>query len=202
MDTTALRRFRMVLWGLVAVAAVAATVLFVVVRTPIGPQGVATLGGGDYRLVAHTGETVDASIFLGHPSLLFFGFTHCPDVCPTTLGDMAAWYEELGDEAKDLKAYFVTVDPERDTPEIVGAYASWLGPQMTGVSGSRAEIDKIIRAWGVTAEKVPLSDGGYNMAHTASVFLVDAQGRFEGTIAYEESRETALGKIRKLLASS
>ncbi len=141
-------------------------------------------------------------MLVGHPSLLFFGYTHCPDVCPTTMSEMAVWFEELGADAGDLKAFFVTVDPERDTPAILGDYVAWVSDRITGVTGKRDQIDKIISAWRVVAEKVPGNGDDYTMNHTASVFLVNAKGEFEGTIAYQEEASTALAKIRKLLGKA
>lgn len=192
-------RLRLALWGFVALAAVAATLLFVVTRP--GPDS-GGIGGGSYALVDQRANPVDQSMLVGQPSLLFFGYTHCPDVCPTTMGEMATWFGELGDEAKDLKAFFVTVDPERDTPEILNAYVSWVSDRVTGVTGKPEEIEKIIKAWKVLGEKVPGEGSDYTMNHTASVFLVNAQGGFEGTIAYQEDAAVALQKIRKLLGKS
>lgn len=192
-------RLRLALWGLVAVAAVAAVVIFTTVPRGSSEGGI---GGGVYALLDGTGSAVDQSMLVGQPSLLFFGFTHCPDVCPTTMGEMAVWFEQLGDEAQALKAFFVSVDPERDRPGIIHDYVSWLDGRVTGITGTQAEIDKMVAAWRVFAEKVPTDDGGYTMNHTASVFLVNAQGGFEGTIAYQEDPATAVAKIRKLLGSA
>lgn len=141
-------------------------------------------------------------MFAGHPSMLFFGFTHCPEVCPTTMAEMAGWFEALGDEGSDLRAYFVSIDPERDSPAVLGDYVSWVSDRITGITGSPEEIAKIAKAWGIYYERVPLEGGDYTMDHTASVFLLDAQGQFQGTIAYREDSETALGKLRNLLGSS
>ena len=107
-------------------------------------------GKGVYALVDQNGDPVDQTMFTGHPSALFFGFTHCPEVCPTTLAEMAGWFEALGDEGKDLKAYFVSVDPERDTPAVIGDYVSFVSDRITGVTGKPEEIAKIVKAWGVT----------------------------------------------------
>jgi protein SCO1/2 len=199
MTPAGLSRFRMILWGLVVVAALGATALFVFAP----PRNPATtgLGGGTYSLVDGSGAKVDQTMLTGHPSLLFFGYTHCPDVCPTTMADMADWFGQLGPDAKNLKAYFVTVDPERDTPEVVGDYVGWLDGKVTAITGSRAEIDKIIAAWKVLGEKVGTGDD-YTMNHTASVFLVNAEGGFEGTIAYGEDSSTAVAKIRKLVGAA
>lgn len=198
-----LKTVRIVLWTLVAVAALGAG--YVWYSTAMAPrQGVAVAdagpyGAGDYQLVSHDGETVGDEVFVGQPSMVFFGFTHCPDVCPTTLADMQHWFAELGADADDLQAFFVSVDPERDTPEILGQYVGWAGERVTGLTGEPDEVEKAMQAWSVFAERVPLEGGDYTMNHTASVFLVDAEGGFFGTIAYGEASQTAVGKLRRLL---
>lgn len=197
-SNVALRRFRLILWVLVAVAAIGATIVFFTVP----PKSTSTIGQGSYTLLDQNGATVTEAAFKGHPSLLFFGFTHCPDVCPTTLAEMSAWFDALGADAKDLKAYFVTVDPERDTPQVLKDYVSWVGPRLLALGGDPAEVDKAIKSWGVVAEKVPGSGpDDYTMNHTASVFLVDKDGRFQSTIAYQEDQATAVAKIRRLVGS-
>ena len=193
----ALSHIRTVLWTLVAVAALGATGLYVYTTMTRPAQAVA-LGQGDYELVTATGEAFNRDSLKGSPSMLFFGFTHCPDVCPTSLAEMTVWYEALGDNADDLNAFFVSVDPERDTAGVIGDYVSWTG-HVTGVTGSPDEVAKAAKSWGVYYEKVPLEGGDYTMDHTASVFLVNAEGEFEGTIAYRENSDTALAKLRRLL---
>ena len=188
-----LRQFRIFLWVLVVIAAIGATVLFVF-APPRGPGA-----GAAFSVVDQTGAPLDQSMLTGHPSLMFFGYTHCPDVCPTTMADISLWLEDLGPEADELKAYFVSVDPERDTPAVLGDYVSWLNGRVTGVTGEPAEIEKLAKAWGVFHEKAGEGDD-YLVNHTASVFLVNEDGGFEGTIAYGENREIAVGKIRKLIA--
>ena len=196
-----LKTIRRILWGLVAVAmlGVGAGAFWLTNRPVVEASG---FGGGTYALVDQRGEAVDQTMFQGHPSALFFGFTHCPEVCPTTMAEMSAWFEQLGDEGKDLQAYFVTIDPERDTPAILGDYVSWVSDRITGVTGTPEEIAKIAKAWGVYYAKVPLEDGDYTMDHTASVFLLDDKGQFQGTIAYREDGAVALQKLRNLLAKS
>ena len=102
----------------------------------------------------------------------------------------------------DLRAYFVSIDPVRDTPEVLGDYVSWVSDRITGITGDADQIDRLADAWGVFYEKVPLEGDDYTMDHTASVFLLDRQGQFQGTIAYREDMATALGKLRNLLAKS
>ena len=158
-----------------------------------------TIGRGDYRLAATDGTEFTEASLRGAPSAVFFGFTHCPEVCPTTLGDISTWAEELGPDADDLRVYFVTVDPERDTAEVLGDYVGWV-PGVTGVTGSRDEINKAIQAFKVFAAKVPLKDGGYTMDHSALVLLFDKDGRFTVPIRYQEDFDSAVGKLRDLLA--
>ncbi|WP_318153305.1 SCO family protein [Devosia aquimaris] len=193
-----LRSIRIWLWVAVVALGLTAITAAALLRQP----GQAGFGKGVYSLVDQNGQPVDQSMLVGHPSALFFGFTHCPDVCPTTMAEMSSWFESLGDQGKDLRAYFVTIDPERDTPQILGDYVSWVSDRITGVTGTPEEIAKIAKAWGIYYQKVPLDGGGYTMDHTASVFLVDRQGEFQGTIAYGESQATALEKLRNLLAKS
>lgn len=196
--TSSFKAARLALSICVGIVGVIASGLYI--QTTVNrPAQANSLGQGDYQLVTADGVPFTRASLDGHPSALFFGFTHCPDVCPTTLAEMAVWFEALGDEAKDLKAYFISVDPERDTPEVIGDYVSW-NPAVTGVTGSRQEIDKAIKAWAVYAEKVPLTDGGYNVDHTASVFLLNRSGAFEGTISYGENADMAIAKLRRLVS--
>ncbi len=192
-----MRTFRIVLWTLVVVAAIGATALYL-----LRPSIVNGPGDGQFALVDQRGIAVDQTVFVGRPSLLFFGYTHCPDVCPTTMGEMQGWFASLGDEGKALQGVFVTVDPARDTPEILGDYVSFVSDRILALSGPQTEIDKVVRDWGAVAEKVPNADGSYLMNHTASVFLVNSKGEFAGTIAYGENTDTALEKIKRLIANS
>ncbi|WP_121061364.1 SCO family protein [Chachezhania antarctica] len=183
-------------WGLVVLALL--LLLWVRVLEPRLNQTVAdTLGRGDYALPTTDGETFTAASLRGEPTAVFFGFTHCPEVCPTTLGDVAGWQEELAEEDRELKVYFVTVDPERDTLDVLGDYVSWV-PGVTGVSGSSEEIDKAIKAFRIYARKVPVDGEGYTMDHSAYVLLFDQKGRFTQPVSYGSDPEDALNKIRAL----
>jgi len=193
-----LKTIRIGLWSLVVLVALIATGAYFFIKVPA--PGATGLGGGDYALVDGSGGKITPATFTGHPSMLFFGFTHCPEVCPTTLSEMAVWYEGLGADADKLKSYFVTVDPERDPPEVVNDYVRAVSDRVTGVSGSQAEVDKMVAAWKVYAKKVPTEGGDYTMDHTASVFLIDSKGNFQGTIAYGENNETAVQKLQLLLS--
>ena len=158
--------------------------------------------GGPFNLVDMNGRAVTEKTFAGRPHVIFFGYTHCPDVCPTTLGEYAALKERLGPEAGKVDLLFVTVDPERDTPEVLKDYLSSFGDIVLGLSGNREQIDAAIKAFRIYARKVPGTDGDYGMDHTASSFMFDADGRFRGTIAYMEDQEAALNKLKTLITGS
>lgn len=189
---------RLVLWSLVALA-LAGVAWTAVVQPRLQTDVLSQLGRGDYQLVTTEGEPFTEDSLRGAPTAVFFGFTHCPEVCPTTLGDIATWQEELGPD-NPLKVYFVTVDPERDSIETLGDYTSWV-PGVTGVSGSREEIDKALSAFRVYSRKVPLQDGDYTMDHSANVLLFDRKGRFFEPIGYQEDFTRVIDKLRRLEAS-
>lgn len=155
--------------------------------------------GTPFELVNQDGEAVTEEAFQGSPTALFFGFTHCPDVCPTTLFEMQGWLEELGSDADDLQVYFVTVDPERDTPEVMKAYVGNFSDRIQALTGEPDNVEEMVKGFRIFSRKVELEDGDYTMDHTASVMLLDSKGDFFGTIAYEENPETALAKLRRLI---
>ncbi len=186
----------LLLWGAAIVALGA--FLWVRVLEPRMTQTVGdTLGQGEYTLTTTEGDTFTQDSLAGAPSAVFFGFTHCPDVCPTTLGDILTWQEELGEEGSPLRVFFITVDPERDSVDALRDYVSWV-PGVQGVSGPREEIDKAIRAFRIYASKMPLEDGGYTMDHSASVLLFDEDGRFYEPVGYQEDPDRVLSKLRHL----
>jgi protein SCO1/2 len=156
--------------------------------------------GAPFALVNQTGAPITEAAFRGQPSAVFFGFTHCPEVCPTTLFELDGWLKKLGDDGKNLRAYFVTVDPERDTAEIMDTYVGNVSDRITGITGEPDKVHAMIKAFGIFARKVELEGGDYTMDHTASVILLDSDGSFAGTIAYEENPDTALAKLKRLAA--
>jgi protein SCO1/2 len=194
------RTLALALWAAVALVGGLATAWFFVIEPRMNQTVADTLGRGDYELVMTNGQTFTQETLESGPSAVFFGFTYCPDVCPTTLGDVLTWQEILNEEGEEtLDVYFVTVDPERDTPELLEDYVSW-APGVIGVSGSREEIDKAIKAFRVYAKQVPLEGGDYTMDHSAFVLLFDKDGRFDQPIRYGEQTERAMTKIRNLIA--
>lgn len=192
----ALRRFRMILWGLVAVAAVGATLLFVF-RPPQNPVGVT---GKPFVLTSTAGGQFSEADLRGTPSLVFFGYTYCPHICPTTLAESVAWKEAAGISDEELRTIFVTVDPERDTRQVLADYLAGFDPDVIGLVGTPEQTEAVKASFGVTSERAEDSgDGFYLVNHTAVVFLLDEQGAFQGTISYDEERDTAVAKIRKLV---
>ncbi|WP_350332994.1 SCO family protein [Coralliovum pocilloporae] len=197
-----MKTIRYVLWALVAVAGFGLGALsldlFGTQQTVSGKAAI----GGEFSLVNHKGERVDQTIFKGKPSVVYFGFTQCPEICPTTLLDMAGWAEALGTDGDKFNYVFFTVDPERDTPEVVADYMSAFDPRFIGLTGTPDEVKTALKAYRVYARKVELDDGDYTMDHTAAVYLLDAKGDFFGTVAYGEQQQNALAKLKRLLPSS
>ncbi|PBC03206.1 SCO family protein [Mesorhizobium sp. WSM3860] len=156
--------------------------------------------GAPFTLIDQKNAPITEAAFRGHPSVVFFGFTHCPEVCPTTLFEMAGWLKTMGDSGKNLNAYFVTVDPERDTPQIINSYVGNFSDRITGITGDPDKVHAMAKAFGIYWKKVDTGDGDYTMDHTASVLLLNAKGEFAGTIAYGESADTAVAKLKRLAA--
>lgn len=195
-------RVRLALWGLVAVAVFAAGALLLGNLQEAARQGSSLPGaarfGGDFELVDHTGQPFSSDALKGKPHALFFGFTHCPDICPTTLFEMTKHLEELGSKADALKVFFVTVDPARDTPEHLKKYLSAFDARITGLTGTPEQVAKAVKAYRVFSEKVPTGDGDYTMNHTATVYLFDAKGTLASTLSWQEDEKTRLAKLKRL----
>lgn len=195
---------------LVAFGAVAAYITWTIPLS--GEHGDRTVHGGDvvkslgkpmderFRLVDHLGRNVGPETFAGKVRLVFFGFTHCPDVCPIGLSLMSQLLEELGPDAKDVQALFVTVDPERDTVPILKDYISVFAGDILGLTGTPAQIEEATKAFNAYFKKVPQPSGGYTVDHTALVYLLDRDGNFRATIDIHEKQSVALQKIRRVLA--
>lgn len=192
------RLVRIAVW--VVIAALSLFLVFTYANTRSGSKGNAVQLGAPFKLVDQDGEPITETAFKGHPTALFFGFTHCPEVCPTTLFEMAGWLKDLGVEGKALRVFFISVDPERDTPEVMKGYTVAFTDRITGITGKPEEMAKLLKSWKIYAKKVPTENGGYTMDHTASVMLLDRNARLKSTIDYKESPEIALKKLRLLIA--
>ena len=155
-----------------------------------------------FALTDHTGKPRTLADFKGKVVLVFFGFTHCPDVCPTTLAEMAGVMKQLGNDAERLQLLFITLDPERDTPALLAGYVPAFDPNFLGLSGDRAATDKVIKDFKLFAQKVPSKDGkSYTIDHTAGSYVFDAQGRIRLFVRHGQGGEPVLHDIKTLLAA-
>jgi protein SCO1/2 len=177
----------------IAIASIALAGLAIwIVATPA--RNPSALVGGPFALQTGDDATLTDADLKGHPFLVYFGYTHCPDVCPTTLAEISDVLRRMPD--KPIRALFVTVDPERDTPASMADYVSSFDSRITGLSGSRAEIDAIEKAYRVYARKgPPRADGGYSMDHSSVVYLMDAKGAFVEALDLERPPEEAAKEL-------
>jgi len=200
---------RIIRYGAVALIAVLVLVSLAVglgwFQSARGPFSTSVAGGPavvPFHLVDQQGRPVSERDILGRPAAVFFGFTYCPEVCPTTLSSLTALLGRMGRDADKIGIYFVTVDPARDTPDALEKYLSSFDPRIRGLTGAPDQISTLAKALGVYYARTELDGGGYTMDHTASVFLLDAKGRFVGTIAYGEDGDAALAKLQRLSRGS
>ncbi len=149
---------------------------WVYLRDPGGSPKVAEIGG-PFALIDHHGKAVTDRDYLGKPALVFFGFTNCPNACPSTLLEITNQLEELGADADRLNVLFITVDPERDTPQQLALYLSSFDPRITGLSGAPENVTAAIKAYHIYAKKIPLKDGGYTMDHTTTIAVMNSKGQ-------------------------
>ncbi len=155
--------------------------------------------GGPFKLIDQNGASVTDSDIKGRPFLVFFGYTHCPDICPATLFEVSEVMRALGKDADRTGALFITVDPERDTPAAMKDYLSSFDSHLRGATGDRAAIDAAEKAYRVYAKKVPTTNGDYSMDHTALVYLMDKQGRFVAPFSLKRRPEDAAADLRRYL---
>jgi protein SCO1 len=161
-------------------------------------QQVAAIGG-PFRLTDQNGRTVTDEDFKGHPFLVFFGYTHCPDICPTTLFEISEMLRALGPDADRARALFITVDPERDTAAVMKDYLSNFDPHVAGLTGDPAQIAAVAKTYRAYYKKVPLDDGGYTMDHMAVIYLMDKDGRFVSTFSLKRTTEAAAADLRRYM---
>ena len=155
--------------------------------------------GGPFQLTDQSGQTVTDKSMQGRPSLIFFGFTHCPDVCPTTLFEISEVLKAMGKDADRVNAYYISVDPERDTQAAMKEYLSSFDPRLKGLTGNTEEIAKVLSEYRVYAKKVPLKDGDYTMDHTALVYLMDRNGKFVSPFNMNRKPEDAASDLEHYL---
>jgi protein SCO1 len=156
--------------------------------------------GGPFQLTDQTGRPVTDKSLKGKPTLIFFGFTHCPDVCPTSLFEISQVLRALGPDADRVNAYFISVDPERDTQGAMKDYLSSFDPHLKGLTGDPEAVAKVISAYRVYAKKVPLKDGDYTMDHTALIYLMDRDGKFVSPFNLKRTPEEAAADLKNYLS--
>ena len=200
-----LRIVQISLWSLVVIAGLGGIALWTGIfplsereLLPTG-SGVAEIGG-PFRLTTHKGKPLTDADLRGRPFLVFFGFTHCPDVCPTTLADLTRRYEALGTDADKLTTLLITVDPERDTQEILAQYMEAFDPRFIALRGTVAETKAFASSYKAFFQKVPLDGGGYTMDHSSIIYLMDRNGRFVSSLDRHESEDIQIAKLRRLIA--
>jgi protein SCO1/2 len=156
--------------------------------------------GGPFTLVGSDGQPFSSTKLAGEPYALFFGYTQCPDVCPTTLARLVRLRRQLDKGDQPFRIVFVSVDPEHDTPKEVGRYTELFGSPVIGLTGSPAQVDQVKKTFGIYSQKVDNGDGTYTVDHTATVMLFGKDGKFVSTIAPDEGDEAALGKLKRITA--
>ena len=147
----------------------------------------------------HHGNLLSSEHFKDKLLVLFFGFTHCPEICPTTLNDILIWRDEVGDIAREISINFVTVDPERDTAAELNKYLENFSPRIVGITGTQIELNKLFAAFGVYVQKVPFDDNNYTVDHSSSIYLVNKNGRLFDVISFGEHPESAIEKLKRFV---
>lgn len=199
-----MRRARLIIWGIVAAVLVVLGVLMLTGqrdRLPTPQTLVKADYGGPFALVGADGKPFGTEQLAGKPYALFFGFTHCPDVCPTTLARLVKLRRDLNKGDSAFEIVFVTVDPERDGAKEMAAYSNAFGAPVIGLTGSADQIGKVEKQFGIYAKKVPTGDGDYTMDHTATVLLFGRDGKFVATISPDEQDRPALDKLKRITAA-
>jgi protein SCO1 len=197
--TTRASRILLIVSAFVAGLVLCFGVIILVAQRNSGPVASMTAAiGGPFQLVDQNGRGVSAQDLKGRPFLVFFGFTHCPDVCPTTLFEVSEVLRALGPDADKVNALFVSVDPERDTPDKLKEYLSSFDPHLTGLTGSPEAIAAMTKSYRAYVKKVPQGDG-YTMDHTAIVYLMDKDGRFVAPFSLKRKPAEAAADLKKYL---
>ena len=190
-----------VLAGLVILGTGAFLVL-VLHDSPRGAAGTA-LGsaiGGPFQLVDQNGKTVTEADLKGKWSLVYFGYTHCPDACPTALNDISIALADLGPKRDAVRPVFITVDPERDTPESLKAYVTSFDAPILALTGSPEQVAKAAKGYRVYYAKHPEAGGDYSMDHSSVIYVMDPEGRFTASFTHESTPEQIAERLKKLLA--
>jgi protein SCO1/2 len=181
--------------GSLAVGLVVVLWLLGGLRTVTAPASI----GGPFKLTDQTGQVVTEKNLQGRPTLIFFGYTHCPDVCPTSLFEMSEVLRAMGKDADRVNAYFISVDPQRDTSAVMKDYLTSFDPHLKGLTGDPETVAKVLSEYRVYAKKIPLKDGDYTMDHTALIYLMDRDGRFVAPFNLKQTPEAAAADLKRYL---
>ena len=207
MPVKTLKVIRFAAWG--AVAAVAGLLLAFGGLFPDKPEIASSTAtttsvaiGSPFELTTHRGETLTNEDLRGKPYLVFFGFTHCPDICPTTLFELTGLLKELGPASNKIVPLFITVDPERDTLDQLASYLSSFDSRIVALRGTNEQTEQVVKAFAAYFKKVPQEGGNYTMDHTTGVYLMDANGQFIGILDTRGPREIQIKKLRRLAESA
>ncbi|HEY5280833.1 MAG TPA: SCO family protein [Pseudolabrys sp.] len=174
--------------------------VFLYATGQLGPRTSASAVGGPFTLTDQDGKQITDADLKGKPFLVFFGYTHCPDVCPTTLFDISEVMRALGPDADRTEALFISVDADRDTPAVLKDYLSSFDPHVRGATGNQGELDKVEKGYRVYAKKVPTGkDGDYSMDHSAIVYLMDKDGHFVAPFRLDRKPQASAAELRKYL---
>lgn len=182
----------------IGIGLLSGTLYFIAGSNPSGSGGQAAIGG-PFTLTGTDGKGFSSEQLKGKPYLVFFGFTHCPEICPTTLFDLTQDMKELGPDADKLNVVFISVDPERDTPELIKLYLSSFDDRIIGLTGTEKEIAEVARSFKAFYKKTPTSDGSYTVDHQVTIYMMDAKGHFASASNYQEDQKTRLTKIRRVI---
>ena len=188
-------RIRILILAALLAGSVALVAIMAAVILPQASQGVATVGG-PFTLISQDGKPGTQAVLDGHPTLVFFGYTHCPDACPTALAAMSSVFKALGTDTKP-RALFITVDPERDTPPVMKDYMESFDPHILGLTGTPAQIKKVEADYKVYAKAVPDKDGTYSMDHTAITYLMNKDGQFVGGFNLDQPPAAAAAELKR-----
>jgi len=196
---------RVTAWGAVAIVA-GVLLAFSGIMPGMEKPGAVTSGtvtgvgeiSGSFELTTHKGAALTDEDLEGRPYLVFFGFTHCPDICPTTLFELTGLLADLGPDADKITPLFITVDPERDSQELLASYMTSFDPRILALRGTTEQTDQAAKAFAAHYKKVPLEGSNYTMDHTAGVYLIDGDGELVGMLDSHEPRDIQLQKLRRL----
>jgi len=199
MSLSRMRHFLWILLGLAAVGMAALLWQQSAQKQALSETSLGTIGG-PFTLVGTDGKTFASARLNGKPAAIFFGFTHCPDVCPTTLARLTKLRHQLGKGDDGFSIVFVSVDPERDTPAELKSYLSLFDTPVVGLTGTPAQVEQVKKQYGIYSRKVPQPGGSYSVDHTAAVILTDRNGQFVATLSPDEGDAVALEKLKRISA--